>query len=40
MKCFGTENNISIAYSYNNLGTLFKEQGDFEKAKLNLEKSL
>ena len=40
MKCYGNENNISIADTYNNLALLYKDEGDFDKAKLYYEKSL
>lgn len=40
MQCYGSESNIEVASSYNNLGLLYQEQGDLEKAKLNFEKSL
>ena len=40
MKCYGNENNINIADSYNNLALLYKDEGDFDKTKLHYEKSL
>ena len=40
IKCYGNENNFDVATSYNNLGMLYKQYGNVEKAKIYLEKSL
>lgn len=40
MKNYENENNLHIARSYDNFGGLYKDLGDFEKAKINFEKSL
>ena len=40
IKCYGNENNLDVASSYNNLGSIYKDKGEFEKARINFDKSL